>query len=319
MVAQVGLHLELDVVAVAVRAVLGGRALGAAELLGHVVVGQIGDVADHARHRQAAARHGVLRVVVAAVEIRIGNDGAARHLVETDVLRRQPRRAGDHHAIGDTVGQGDGPAQRLHAAQGSAHHRGEALDTEVIRHPGLRLHPVFHGQHRKSGTPGPAGFRIDAGRAGRAEAGAQVIDPDHEEDVGVDRLAGADHVVPPAHVGGIVGRLPGHVVRGIQRMADQDGIAALRVERAVGFHRELVGGQRLAAGQRQRLIESDEGGSDETDGTGISGFGSRDGCGNEPAGRITGQILGRSGHTDLFSWIYWKAPASGSGKSAPKI
>ncbi|MNN79990.1 hypothetical protein D3C81_1966780 [compost metagenome] len=102
-------------------------------------------------------------------------------------------------------------------------------------------------------------------------------------------------------------------------MADQDGVGALGVQRAVGFHGKFVGGQRLAAEQWQRLIETDESGCDKTDGTGINGVGSRDGCGNEPAGRITGQMLGRSGHTDLFSWIYWKAPASGSGKSAPKI
>ncbi|MNI52736.1 hypothetical protein D3C73_1075390 [compost metagenome] len=105
-------------------------------------------------------------------------------------------------------------------------------------------------------------------------------------------------------------------------MTDQDRVGALGVERAVGFHGQFVGGQGLAAKQGQRLIEADEGRCDQADGTGINGVGSRDGGGDEPAGRIsgqiTGQMLGRSGHTDLFSWIYWKAPASGSGKSAPK-
>ncbi len=273
---------------------------------------------DHARHRQAAPRHGVLGVIIAAVEIRIGDDGAARHLVKADILSRQARRAGDDHAIGYPIRQGDGPAERLHAAQRSAHHRRETVDSKMIRDPRLRAHPVLDGQHRESGAPGLAGFWIDAGRTGRAEAGAQVIDADHEEDIGVHGLARAHHVVPPAHVAGVVRRLSRHVVRRIQRVADQDRVAALGIERAVGFDRQFIGGQRLAALQGQGLIESDEGGSDEADRTGINGIGSRDGCGYEPAGRITGQILGRSGHTDLFSWIYWKAPASGSGKSAPK-
>lgn len=121
LVAQIGLHLEFDVIAIAVGAVFGGLALRAAEFLGHVVIGQIGDVPDHARDRQAPARHGVVGVVVAAVEIRIGDDGAARHLVEADILRRQARRAGDDHAMRHPLGQGQGPAQGLHAAQRAAH------------------------------------------------------------------------------------------------------------------------------------------------------------------------------------------------------
>jgi hypothetical protein len=60
LVAQVGLDLELDV-----EAELDStpRAF-AAELLGHAVVREVGDVAEHARQSQAAPRHDAVLVVV---------------------------------------------------------------------------------------------------------------------------------------------------------------------------------------------------------------------------------------------------------------
>src|SRR5690606_24073851 len=93
----------------------------------------------------------------------------------------------------------------------------------------------------------------------------------------------------------------------------QHRIAARFVERAIGFHRQLVAGQHLPAGKRKRLIEADELGGDNAYrpwrhvARGLRG---RDRNGNR--GKLSSSDFG---HMDLFSWIY-EAPASGSSKSA---
>ncbi|MCY1370744.1 hypothetical protein D9M69_578490 [compost metagenome] len=92
-------------------------------------------------------------------------------------------------------------------------------------------------------------------RAGRAEAGAEVVDADHEEAVGVQRLARAHHVVPPALGAGLALVHARDVVRGVERMAHQHRVAALGVEGAVGFVGERVAADRGAAAQGQRACE----------------------------------------------------------------
>ena len=74
---------------------------------------------------------------------------------------------------------------------------------------------------------GLAGLRIDRGRAGRAHAAADHVRADDEIALGVDRLAGADHGLPPA---GLAGHRmhAGDVLVAGQRVADQHRIAALR-------------------------------------------------------------------------------------------
>ena len=149
----------------------------------------------------------------------------------------------------------DGPLQRLHRAQAAADDRGESFDPEMRGEARLRLHPVLHRDHGKIRAPRPAGRRIDARRSGGAVAAAEVVDADHEEPVGVHRLARTDQVVPPADIARIVGVPAGHVMRGVEGMADQDRVGALRVQGAVGFVAQRVLGHDGTAFQSQRLVE----------------------------------------------------------------
>ncbi len=105
-------------------------------------------------------------------------------------------------------------------------------------------------------APGLAAGRIDRRRAGRAEAAPEVVGADDEEAARVERLAGPDEVVPPADVGFLVFVEARHVMRRVQRVADEHGVRARGVQLAVGFIGDVVGGQLGAAAQRDRLIEA---------------------------------------------------------------
>ncbi|MPN01478.1 hypothetical protein SDC9_148687 [bioreactor metagenome] len=249
LVAQVALDLEFDLVVEAPVLVAFGAAAGTAELLRHVLARQIGDVADHARQAQAAHRPRAVFVEMAAVEVGIGEDGLAGDVVEGDVLRGQFRRRGDDQRVAYPFRVGNGPAQRLHAAQTAAHHRCPAVDAEDVGEACLGIHPVTDRDDREIGAPGLAGGRVDRRRAGRAVAAARIVQADDEEAVGVERAAGADDVVPPADVVWLVRVVAGNVVMAGKRMADQDGVGFVSVQRAVGLDGQVVGRQDAASAQ----------------------------------------------------------------------
>jgi hypothetical protein len=66
----------------------------------------------------------------------------------------------------------------------------QVSDAQMVGQPGLCCHPVLDRHQRKIGTVALAGFRIDRQRPRRAIAPTQVVDADHEELPGVERLAG---------------------------------------------------------------------------------------------------------------------------------
>jgi hypothetical protein len=88
-------------------------------------------VPDHPRQHQAALGDHALFLERTAMEVRVGEDGLARHFVEGDVLRRQLGCRGDGQAVAHAVRVGDGPLQRLHAAQAAADHGGPLADAQA--------------------------------------------------------------------------------------------------------------------------------------------------------------------------------------------
>jgi len=116
---------------------------------------------------------------------------------------------------------------------------------------------IAHIEQRKVEPPGLARCRVDRTRPGAALTAAEQIGRDDEPAVGVDRLARADHGVPPARV--LVSFVPARRVRVAgQGMADVDRIAGVRIERSV----RLVGNHHLvqlvAAHQRQRIARIEQ-------------------------------------------------------------
>ncbi|MNV60208.1 hypothetical protein D3C71_1526630 [compost metagenome] len=194
-------------------------------------------------------------VEVAAVEVGVGDDGAARHFVESDVLGVQVRRAGDDHRMRQALGVAQRPAQRLHAAQAAAEHGGQPRDAQPVEQPRLGIDPVLDGDHGEIRAVDAAGVRVLVHGPGRAKARSQVVDADHEEAVGIDRLARADHVVPPALAFRLVGIHAGHMVGGVEGMAHQHRVRAVGVELAIGLVGEVVVVDRGTALQRQGLLE----------------------------------------------------------------
>jgi hypothetical protein len=226
-------------------------------------------VTDHSRDAQATARLRAKLVEIAAVEIGIGQYRLARHFVERDVLGGEIGRCRDHESVANTRWKTRRPCERLHAAQAAAHDRSPLLDAETIGESRLCVDPILDGHEREIRTVRLTCRRIDRLRAGRSEATAEIVDADDEEAVGIERLARTDHVVPPTDVCRIVGVVARDVMRRVQRMAYQHRIAALVVQRPIGFVRKIVLSERAAAGERQRRVDMHDLRTRDTDTVGV--------------------------------------------------
>src|SRR5690348_16920753 len=113
----------------------------------------------------------------------------------------------------ELLGVADRPLERLHRAETPAHHRREALDTELLSEARLCGDPVLHGNDGEAAPPRPARFRIDARRTGGTVAAAEIVHADHEEAARVDGFARPDHVVPPTVVRRLIRVYPGDMMR----------------------------------------------------------------------------------------------------------
>ena len=132
------------------------------------------------------------------------------------------------------------PLQHLHAAHRAARHREQRVDAEMVEQHRLGAHHVAHGDNRKIEPPWHAGGGIGRGRPGRAHAAADHVGADDEIALGVDRLAGPDHGLPPSGLAGHRMTIHGVLIAG-KRVADENGVTALGIERAVCLVGDLEG------------------------------------------------------------------------------
>ena len=235
-----------------------GRLLKRApELVVHGLVAQVGDVRKHARRRQSALR---LLLVVAVEPVLVVHDRLAADPVERDALRGHARRGGDgDHAV-HRLRVGDAPLERQHAAHGAARHAEPFFDPEVIHQALLRAHHVRDREDREIHVVAASGVRVDAAGAGRTGTPADDVGADDEKLVGVERLAGSDHVVPPAGLfvlGGMVARQVRIAGKGV---FDQDGVIRLGGEFAVGLVADHDAFQAASAVEGEFFLEKIVGG-----------------------------------------------------------
>ena len=207
-------------------------------------------------------------VVVAAGEVLVAQDRRAGDGRERDVLRREARARADDDARVQVVRVVERPLQHLHAAERAADRPEQPSDAEVAQQRAVHAHEVGDGEEREAQPVRLAAGRVDRHRARRAAAAAEQVRGDDEEAVRVERLAGADEVVPPA--GPLrVAVVPGRVGVAGQGVADEDGVGAVGVELAVGLVGDLDRRQRRAGVEHERVVlgeEDDALGLDAADG-----------------------------------------------------
>ena len=188
---------------------------------------------DHPRQGQADG--GALRpvIVLAAVEVRVAQDGVAPDHIERQRLAGQPGRGRQRDHPARAVRMTGRPGQGLVPAERTADDRQQLADAKLIQQPPLHFHHVADGDGGEVAAVGLAGGGVEAAGAGGAAAAAQQIGADDKVAVGVNRLARAHRDVPPAGIVLLV--VLGHVRIAADGMADQDGVVARGVELAVGL------------------------------------------------------------------------------------
>src|SRR5690606_14755083 len=98
-------------------------------------------------------------------------------------------------------------------------------------------------------------LRVDRGGPRTARASTQVIQADDKELVGVDGLARPDAILPPAWLAVRRAVIARRMMIAAQGVADEHGVAAIRIQGAICLHHEIVTGNGLATAQWQRFIE----------------------------------------------------------------
>ena len=180
--------------------------------------------ASHPRHRQADVGTRARVVVVAVVEV------GSRMIAARPTPRRRcsaPRaaRTRTRACRAELLGVVDRPLQHLHAAERAADGGQRALMPRWARSARCTLDQVRDGE--AAGSAARTGVRSP----GSSDDGPVVPGSpprgrrDDEEAVGVERLARADQVVPPAGAGRVAVMARGMRVAG-QRVADEDRVAA---------------------------------------------------------------------------------------------
>ena len=85
-------------------------------------------------------------------------------------------------------------------------------------------------------------------------AAAQVVEADHEKAIGIDGFARPYALFPPAGSFVVFVVVASGMMVAAEGVTDQYGVAARRIELAVGFVDQLIVGQLPATGQRQWLV-----------------------------------------------------------------
>jgi len=144
--------------------------------------------------------------------------------------------AGDGHDGLDLIRKQDRPLERLHPAERATGHGRQTLDPEHVQERALGPHHVRDSDHREVRAVWLARQRIGRRWPCCPAAAPQQVRGDHEKAVGIERLAGADHPVPPAeplagHAVAILGPEPitGALFGRCRREACRVGVAAERV------------------------------------------------------------------------------------------
>ena len=170
-------------------------------------------MADHASHRQPSCRR-LAVVVITFVPIRVGDNGLPSDFIEGDLLRAVPRRGGDRDGSRHRIGVRHSPFQRLHPAHGSTRDGEQPRNPQMIDEHLLQPNHVPRRDYGKLQRVRTARSRIDRGGTRRAAASAQDVRAQHEVFVGVEGLAGTDHVVPPSGLAALMANTGGVRIAG---------------------------------------------------------------------------------------------------------